>query len=203
MYFKAKSISGKSLFLKLDSKVGCVKNEMTVCDYLNKNSSINAPLVCFYKNYESMDAVVFNYLEGKPLAINDIINSPELLYNLYDIITEFNQMGFSHRDIKLDNFILSTKLFFIDFTYTELLNWSNNMKEVTLVNAPRSIEKDLGEKLTNERNSWNDFFSFLKIIDCYISQVDSAEVNQNVYLLREKCHLKAAEQRYIFTSSTL
>lgn len=202
IYFTAVNPENECCFLKIDTKVFCVENEYKVYCYLkNKITKIKTPEVKFFKKYKRLSVVSFGYISGEPLTFEKVKESPELLVEVYRLVSEYSDLGLCHRDIKLDNFILGDKLTYIDFTYSQTLDAFKSRDLPELIEAPLHIEKDLGIKINDV--SWNDFHSMLLIFDRFILECPEAYFTKKVVLLREECFLKANSANFTYTSKSL
>jgi serine/threonine protein kinase len=199
MYFKAQSRDGENVFIKVDTQIFCIENEAHICSLLNSKSFISAPNVKFFKKYNGMSVVIFDYIDGEALKSKSLREKPELVIDAFKILKEFTRLGLCHRDIKFDNFILTDKLILIDFTYVEKLPLYNN--DLILAKAPDRIEKDLGFHLSVSPRAWNDYYSFNRMIDEAFgnSNVD-CQYYHDIYQIKKECNDRANNQQYTFCS---
>ena len=170
-YFKVFNIEGKCFFVKLQSK-DKVKHEYDVIQYID---SRNVDKLDFYPRITYSSIGLFSYnifeeLDGVGLDKNLILNS-NLINQMLDIITFFNNIKIVHRDIRPHNIIvIGNKIKVVDFEHCSI----NNQR---VDDSP----EELNENFSPRGRKWDDAYSFKKIADYYIGRdklKDNIEYNK-------------------------
>jgi serine/threonine protein kinase len=165
-YFTA--YKGKQkVFIKVDTKLKNLSNEIKFYDLLyDELSKYMIEKIDFFEN-KKVQILLLEYKNSRELTEFDLIYTPKYLKDILFILTTIYKKGIIHRDIKLDNFLITdNNLKIIDFTFATSWNSKFNFKELDInSNQNLSLLKYLGEGLNPEKFIWNDFFSIGKIIE--------------------------------------
>jgi tRNA A-37 threonylcarbamoyl transferase component Bud32 len=202
-YFTAKWNDGTKIFVKVDTKVKILKNEIVCYNELKKESNINLVKVFDYFENKSLQMIFQEFMDSDELSEEIILKNPEILKDVFSFILQLNKQGIVHRDIKLDNFILvNDKLYMIDFAFAYKINNSNiDLKELAITEDNLIILKGLGRRMEGDDLIWNDFYSmredlkeilhknssnlstdYIKQIKSYVSKFD-ANIEGNSYIV--------------------
>lgn len=181
-HFKCAYFSGKignnTVFIKIDLNGDMLCNEKIFYDmFLDKIDLV--PLISFFDGGENLKILVLDFIDGKVLEKTDIIENPQLLGSIFNIIKTINCTGVIHRDIKLDNFIISfNRVYIIDFVYCckigshfeeDIFNHLESNKKNYQALKSLGVGVKLGDFI------WNDFYSMVTIISC----LENEEVSNN------------------------
>jgi len=120
----------------------------------------------------NIQILISEFSEEKELTEQDILDNPDRLLQIYEILKIINSRGCIHRDIKLNNFLLKDdEVRVIDFTFSTSLNHFNMFKDLSLVNKEDAvILKNLGGIYKPNIFQWNDFYSIDLILDRLFSE---------------------------------
>ena len=118
-----------------------------------------------FKN--NVQILITEFLESRELCSDYILETPDILLKVFNILDIINKKGYIHRDIKLNNFLLvDNELRIIDFTFSTSFLDSNNIINLDASNIDDlTILKNLGGKFKPNIFEWNDFYSMVLIID--------------------------------------
>ncbi|TKF69493.1 hypothetical protein FCV59_20545 [Vibrio sp. F13] len=199
LYFKAENNKKEQLFIKIDTKVFCVMNEVKACHILNDNHIDEIPEIVNYYKFKRADVVVFKNIVGESLSKEILESKPHLVGDMYRLIERVSNAGLCHRDIKLDNFILSDKLIIIDFTYFSQLR---HLSEVsTCIETPKDIEIVLGNPLSREPLSWNDFSSLYYLSQSLLEgNIVNPQLRNELIRINRLCIVPMVKSEFTYTS---
>lgn len=162
-YYKGRS-SRKLVFIKVSTKHHFLDNERIFYD-LFKDSLSLLKVLNISKN-KNLQIIISEFEDSKELSSKDILENPDILLQIYEILNIVNSKGCIHRDVKLNNFLISDKkrVKIIDFTYSTCLKNLNRFKNLC-VDDDLIILKHLGGRYKKNSFEWNDFYSMVLIID--------------------------------------
>jgi serine/threonine protein kinase len=182
---------GKKVFIKMDLFLQFLGNEYLSFKTL-KNKVNLLPIKEIY-TIDGYQVLVSPFVEGKNLTESDLIEKPDLLNDIFNILETINNQGIIHRDIRLENFMLiNAELYIIDFTFACGLPRSsvkNDFKRLSLNSPPqKKILRNLGAKINPSEYVWNDFYSVDQIIKRMLK--NNKDMSQEVRVLIEKYKVK-------------
>ncbi len=158
----------KKIFIKIDTKVGVLENELITYNLLENDSNIRMVEVVQFVQYRKIQIVLFEFLEGRELSEEDILENSEYIGIIFNMLKTLSSNNIIHRDIKLDNFLLVDKeLYIIDFcfAYHIEVNKNNVLKELPFTKLNCLWLKNLGIGLSPKEYHWNDFYAFSSILN--------------------------------------
>ena len=166
--------NNQKVFIKIDTKVGVLENELVAYNLLKDVSDINViKVIDFFKDNKTQ-IVLFEFLEGRELTIEDIKNNPKYIPYILNVLKIINVKNMIHRDIKLDNFLLfEDKVYIIDFCFAYHLNLNDNLllKELPFTKLNCLWLKNLGKGLSPKEYEWNDFYAFSNIVTSILNDI--------------------------------
>lgn len=167
-YFLGKR-NGEKVFVKVDTKLQLLRNEKVFYDVMDDSISSYLLPLHFYSEARNMQVVCFSYANGsRELSVDLILENPSYLNDIVSILKKMKIKSVIHRDIKLDNFIISDgNLYIIDFTFSfSLSDRPDNFKELDInISEEREILKMLGSKYKVKDFLWNDFVSLKNVVN--------------------------------------
>ncbi len=157
-------VEGLRVFIKIDTKLFFLKNEVIAFEVLK--DLIKIPKVIAYFRRNRFEAIVTEYIDAKTLTIKDLINAPNFISKILEIIKSINLRGVIHRDIKLKNFFLyQDDIWIFDFTFAVSLSPSIVFKELDLADRfEAKILNSIGDGYNPGHLIWNDFLSMRQIL---------------------------------------
>lgn len=193
-YFKGKN-NNTDIFIKTDYEFKLLSNESKALELLNSNNylkyktanllfidSVSSEYLCtsFVKGIS-----LRNYIEenkNNELKIKNIINQ------MINILKEFQTLKIIHRDIRLENFIISNDTaYVIDFLFTISNIETLGFKELDLNNKNNlNILKTLGIKEYPNKLKWDDAYSLWIIFEDIKALIDvniEDEINETKTLI--------------------
>ena len=161
---------GDFVFIKISTKHLFLENEKIFYDIFKNDLSL-LKVMSLSKN-NNIQILISEFSEEKELTEQDILDNPDRLLQIYEILKIINSRGCIHRDIKLNNFLLKDdEVRVIDFTFSTSLNHFNMFKDLSLVNKEDAvILKNLGGIYKPNIFQWNDFYSIDLILDRLFSE---------------------------------
>ena len=175
---------GNLVFVKISTKHLFLENEKIFYNIF-KNSLSLLKVMSLSKN-NNIQILISEFSNEKELTEQDILDNPDRLLQIYEILKIINSKGCIHRDIKLNNFLLmDNKIRVIDFTFSTSLNQSNMFNDLTLENeADVVILKNLGGTDKPNIFQWNDFYSIDLILDRLFSE--DMEIEKRLKIIKYK-----------------
>ncbi len=162
-------INGKKVFIKIDTSLLLLKNEKFFYDIMNEVIPNQLLDLHFFYEVFNLQVICFSYAENATeLTPELLITHPNYLSEAVFILKKIRTNSVIHRDIKLDNFIISNgKLKIIDFYFScGLFGKHGSFKEVDRdVDDNLLILKRLGSKYKPSDFLWNDFVSLKNILN--------------------------------------
>ena len=165
---------GEKVFLKIDTQLLMLSNEKLFYDIMEKKIGDNLLKMHFFHDSKTLQVACFSYVENsRELTERDIIGNPNYLIDLINILKKINKESIIHRDVKLDNFLISDgKLKIIDFFFCQRLNktyekltYDDDFIELNMNDDfQRNILIRLGDKYRPDYLSWNDFLAMSKVL---------------------------------------
>jgi casein kinase 1 len=111
--------TGELVAIKVErDRIGLLKNEVTILQYLWRKGCRNVPAVYWYGIYQDCACMVMTYCEDAIMVKNtgDVVYRGDLFQDGVRILEQVHQEYVIHRDIKPDNFRLKGgRLTLIDF----------------------------------------------------------------------------------------
>ena len=165
VYYTGKTLSNKKVFIKVSTKHFFLENEMKFYDIFKNELPLPKQINFLFKN--NVQILITEFLESRELCSDYILETPDILLKVLNILDIINKKGYIHRDIKLNNFLLvDNELRIIDFTFSTSFLDSNNIINLDASNIDDlTILKNLGGKFKPNIFEWNDFYSMVLIID--------------------------------------
>jgi len=162
--------NGEIVFLKISTKHFFLDNELFFYDIFKDDLSL-LRVINLSKN-KNIQILISEFSEEKELTEQDILDDPDRLLQIYEILKIINSKDCIHRDIKLNNFLLrDNKVRVIDFTFSTSFNSSNIFNDLTFDNKEdTAILINLGGIYKPNIFKWNDFYSVDLIIDRLFSE---------------------------------
>jgi len=159
-------IGKKKVFIKFDTKYHLINND--VLAYKKCKNKLDKYLVKIiaFKNTGKIRYVIYEFFESTTLNNNNILENPQLISDIYKVISGINSLRLIHRDIKLDNFLIkNNKLKIIDLTLMASLDDSNKFKSFNINNKnEKKTLHTLNKKYSPPGLVWNDFYSLQLIL---------------------------------------
>ena len=157
--------NGNLVFIKISTKHLFLENEKIFYDIFKSDLSLLKVLSLSENN--NTQILISEFSNEKELTEQDILDNPDRLLQIYEILKVINRKDCIHRDIKLSNFFLmDNKVRIIDFTFSTRLNHSNMFKELIFDNNEDAVVlKNLGGIYKPNIFQWNDFYSMYLILN--------------------------------------
>ncbi|MFA0208584.1 hypothetical protein AB4536_17030 [Vibrio cyclitrophicus] len=172
-------LNGEKVFLKVDTKLFMLKNEKAFYDCVGDKLGEKLLELHFFHESPEFQVACFSFSEeGKELSPIDLINHPEYLKEILNILLVLKRNKIIHRDIKLDNFILDKgRVKIIDFYFSNSLTSTAKFFVELDVNNDEylSVLKRLGDRFKPSYFVWNDFISFKNILEEIIRECNLPE----------------------------
>jgi serine/threonine protein kinase len=154
------------LFIKVDTKLLLLINEVTAYDNLKHILKENLIKIEDYSENKNIQIIVYEFTTITELSESIILGNINIIDDVFSIISKINSLGIIHRDIKLDNFLyVNEKVKIIDFSFAYTLDNKIKFKELDIhLSNNYSVLKYLGHQLNPKDFEWNDFYSFISIL---------------------------------------
>ena len=177
--------NGNLVFIKISTKHLFLENEKIFYDIFKNDLSLLKVMSLSKKN--NIQILISEFSNEKELTEQDILDNPDRLLQIYEIIRIINSKDCIHRDIKLNNFLLmDNKVRIIDFTFSTSLNHSNMFKELIIDNNDDAIVlKNLGGIYKPNIFQWNDFYSINLILGRLFSEDMDIEKRLEIIKFKE------------------
>ena len=162
--------NGNAVFIKISKNHFFLENEKLFYEKFKTKLSLLKVIKLF--KYEKIQILISEFTKEKQLTEEDILENPELLKQLYLILKVINDNGCIHRDVRLDNFMISNnKLRIIDFTFSTSWKYKEMFINLSLENKEEEkILRNLGRRFKPNIFKWNDFYSVDLIINQLLSK---------------------------------
>ena len=163
-YFKGVYLE-KEVFIKVDTKMHLLINDKLtydICKGIMKDELVE---ILHHSLDSRIQFIVYEFINSRELDENILLNDMRYLDDIIRILNNLSKAGIIHRDIKLDNFLLSNnKLKIIDFTFSNS-NTHKDFKEVDISNSYNCFLLEfLGAGLNPSPFFWDDYYSFYTIL---------------------------------------
>ena len=155
----------KKVFIKVDSKMHLLVNDKLtydLCKDVMKDKLVN---ILYHSLDGGIQFIVYDFCYSRELDANILTNNMRYLDDIISILNNLSNVGIIHRDIKLDNFLVSNnKLKIIDFTFANS-NIHKDFKEVDLNKSYNCFLLEfLGAGLNPSPFIWDDYYSLHTIL---------------------------------------
>ena len=163
-YFKGMYLE-KEVFVKIDVKMHLLSNDKLVYDLCKDVMKDDLVEILHYSLDSEIQFVVYEFFNSNELDENILLNELKYLDDIFRILNNLSKAGIIHRDIKLNNFLVSKgKLKIIDFTFSNS-NTHKDFKEVDVnISYNCFLLEFLGAGLNPSPFLWDDYFSFYCIL---------------------------------------
>lgn len=175
---------GNIVFIKISTKHFFLDNEKIFYDLFKEDLSL-LKVIDFFEN-DNIQILISEFSDEKELTEQDILDDPDRLLQIYEILKTIRYKDCIHRDIKLNNFLLkNNKIRIIDFTFSTCFNSSNRFNDLSLnKNNDAIILKNLGGILKPNIFQWNDFYSIDAVLERLFSE--DMEIEKRLKILKYK-----------------
>jgi len=206
-YFTGK-LYNSDVFIKVDTKLHLLSNDILSYERLTELPEMEDKLVKIidYSVGDQIEIVLYDFVLGQELTEQAIIQDPNLIVELYDIIVDINTQGIIHRDINLNNFLITNeKVKIIDFTFANSLGETLGFTELRVqTERDRRLLKYLGLGLNPEPFVWNDFYSVCQILKRIMlnhqSKCDENTCKMFSHYINElKCYAEDSNYTYVLS----
>ncbi len=155
----------KEVFIKVDTKMHLLVNDKLTYDICKDIMKDELVEILHYSLDSRIQFIVYEFFNSRELDENMLLNNMRYLDDIIRILNNLSKEGIIHRDIRLDNFLVSKgKLKIIDFTFSN----SNTHKDFKEVDVNYSYNCFLLEFLGGSLNPspflWDDYYSFYAIL---------------------------------------
>ena len=156
---------GKEVFIKIDTKLHLLVNDKLAYDLCKDIMQDDLVDILHHSLDGKIQFVVYEFLNSNELDENILLNNMKYLDDIIRILNNLSKLGIIHRDIKLDNFLVSNnKLKIIDFTFSNS-NTHQDFKDLDVNNSNNCfILEALGHGLNPAPFVWDDYYSFYTIL---------------------------------------
>ena len=175
-------IEQKSVFIKFDTKYHLLNND--IVSYKHCKSKLDKYLVKIVgsKVTGKIQYIIYEFFDGATLKHDDILQNPQLILDIYKIISSIKDVGLIHRDIKPDNFLLkNNKIKIIDLTLMASLD--NKIKFKSFCKGDKAENKILHFLNLNYSPPglvWNDFYSLQTILKEILGNKNVEEATKSI-----------------------
>jgi len=155
----------KEVFIKVDAKMHLIANDKLVYDLCKGIMQDDLVEILHHSLDGNIQFVVYEFFNSNELDEGVLLNDMRYLDDIVRILNNLSKAGIIHRDIKLDNFLVSKdKLKIIDFTFSNS-NTHKDFKEVDVNNSYNCFLLEfLGAGLNPSPFVWDDYYSFCTIL---------------------------------------
>ena len=171
-YYSAR-FNGNTVFVKISTKHFFLNNEKIFYDIFKEDLSLIK--VISLSKHHNIQILISEFSNERELTKQDILDNPDILLQIFDILKIIYIKGCIHRDVRLSNFLISdNKVRIIDFTFSTCLNYSERFNDLHIDNKQEAnILKNLGGIFKPNTFQWNDFYS----IDLVLHKLLSKDMN--------------------------
>ena len=175
---------GEIVFIKISTKHLFLDNEKIFYDLFKDNLSL-IKVIRFFEN-KNIQILISEFSDEKELTEQDILDYPDRLLQIYEILKTIKHKDCIHRDVKLNNFLLKDdKVRIIDFTYSTCLNHSNRFNDLSFNKREDVIIlKKLGGIFKPNIFQWNDFYSIDVVLEALFSE--DMDIDTRLKILKYK-----------------
>jgi serine/threonine protein kinase len=155
----------KEVFIKIDTKQHLLINDKLTYDLCKDIMQDDLVEILHHSLDGKIQFLVYEFLQSNELDESILLNNMTYLDDIIRILKNLSNIGIVHRDIRLDNFLISkNKLKIIDFTYANS-NTHKGFKEVDVNNSYNCFLLEfLGGGLNPLPFLWDDYYSFYTIL---------------------------------------
>jgi len=174
----------KEVFIKIDTKFHLLINDKLAYDLCKGVMQDNLVDLLYSSLDGRIQFLVYEFFHSNELDEDILLNNMRYLDDIIRILNNLSDAGIIHRDIKLDNFLVSNnKLKIIDFTFANS-NIHKEFKEVDVKNSYNCFLLEfLGAGLNPSPFVWDDFYSLHSILKKIEKDAkDPQEVKLNTYV---------------------
>jgi serine/threonine protein kinase len=163
-YFKGVYLE-KEVFIKVDTKMHLLINDKLTYDICKDIMKDELVEILHHSLDSRIQFIVYEFFNSIELDENILLNDMRYLDGIIRILNNLSKAGIIHRDIKLDNFLVSKdKLKVIDFTFSNSIT-HKDFKEVDVNNSYNCFLLEfLGAGLNPSPFVWDDYYSFCTIL---------------------------------------
>lgn len=168
----------KKIFIKVDTIFHLLNNDVvaySLCKDIQKDSLVD---ILFYKLEGKIQFIAYEYIDNAvELDENILIANISYIDEIIKVLYYIADKGIIHRDIKLDNFLITNnKLKIIDFTFSNS-HTIEKFKDLDLSKSKNCfILEFLGMGLNPKPFLWDDFFSMVQILKKIKERVNVKDV---------------------------
>tara|TARA_B100000902_G_scaffold257587_1_gene243821 strand:- start:1075 stop:2940 length:1866 start_codon:yes stop_codon:yes gene_type:complete len=181
--------NGNIVFIKISTKHFFLENEQIFYNLFKDDLS----LIKIFNLTEdrNIQILISEFSKEKELTEQDILDNPDILLQIFDILKIINSKGCIHRDVRLNNFLISDdKVRIIDFTFSTCLNKSSRFNDLSLHKKEEEVTlRNLGGVFKPNTFHWNDFYSMdlvlYKLLSNEMSSVKRVEIIKYQELFRK------------------
>ena len=172
-------LKGNIVFIKMSAKHYFLDNEKVFYDTFKNDLSLLK--VISLTETDNIQILICEFSDEKELTKQDVLDNPDRLQQIYEILKIINSKDCIHRDVRLNNFLLKdNKVRIIDFTFSTCLNHSDRFNDLSLdKKEEETVLKNLGGIFKPNTLQWNDFSS----IDLMLNKLFSEDMNIEKRLL--------------------
>jgi len=163
-YFKGIYL-GKEVFVKVDTKLHLLINDKIAYDLCKDVMQDDLVKVIHHSLESKIQFIAYSFIDSIELDESILLNNIDYLDDIVRILCNLSKLDIIHRDIKLDNFLVSNnKLKIIDFTFANS-NTQKDFKEIDVENSFNCFLLEfLGAGLNPSPFVWDDYYSFYTIL---------------------------------------
>ena len=196
-------LGSRKIFIKVDFGFNMLENDVLVYNLCRDELDKHLVKILLHKLHGKIQFVAYEYINSPIyLTYSQLIHSETYLGDIFNILVAIAKKGIIHRDIKLDNFLISNnELKIIDFTFSDSIN-NKNFKKLDPSNSKHCyILECLGAGLNPTPFVWDDFYSFTTILDNVKESVNGSQINfLNTYFKQFNTHIGKYQSRQSPTS---
>lgn len=162
--------NGNAVFIKISTKYFFLNNEKIFYDIFKEDLSLIK--VISLSKHQDIQILMSDFSNEKELTKEDILDNPDILLQIFDILKIIHNKGCIHRDVRLCNFLISdNKVRIIDFTFSTCLDYSERFNDLLIDSKQEAnILKNLGGIFKPNTFIWNDFYSIDLVLHKLLSE---------------------------------
>ena len=156
---------GKDVFIKVDTKLHLLINDKISYDVGRELMGDSLVDILNYSLDGKIQFIAYEFLISSELDKSFLLDNMQYIDDILVILNNLSKLGIIHRDIKLDNFLVSNnRLKIIDFTFANS-NINKDFKELDTRNSDNCfILEALGNGLNPTPFLWDDYYSLCTIL---------------------------------------